>query len=168
MQRKFSMLLVLVLTLSLVFCFAANAWADDAPALPPLPYYGEFSGIVTSIEPWANADGSESEALLVWLENDEGGEATFIVDEATHMLTENELKEGAVVTGYYLRNLPMILIYPPRYHAMLMAVDIAEGSFIKVARFDEDLISDDNTLKLNIGEKNMVVVSPDAGYAARC
>lgn len=126
---------------------------DDALQLP---YYGEFSGMVKAINPKLDSDGNESDVLLVLVENDEGGQANFIIDEVTHMLTENELEVGSKATGYFQNNIPMILIYPPQYAALLMAVDVSEGQFIKVARFNDDLISDDNTLKLNIGENTKI------------
>jgi hypothetical protein len=150
--------LVCVLLLVLTISPAVFAAEDDVPALSSAPYYGEFSGTVKSITSWLDPDGNESKALLVLLENEEGGQASFIVDQATHMLTKNELKEGSRATGYFRNNLPMALIYPPRYNALLLAVDIPQGQFIKVAQFDDELISDDNTLKLNIGEKTAIVL----------
>jgi len=150
--KLFALLCLLLLTLALAPAVFAAA---DGPVVPALPYYGEFSGAVKAVEPWTGG-GYEGEALLVQLENEEGGQANFIVDEVTHMLTENELKAGAQVTGYFLNNQPMILIYPPRYHAMLMVVDVPEGQFIKVGRFDDDLVSDDNSLKLNIGDNTKI------------
>ena len=155
MKIKF-LTLVCVVTLALTVSPVAFA-KEEAPPLPSAPYYGEFFGTVKSVEPW-KVEADESEALLVLLENAEGGQANFIVDEVTYMLTENELKEGAQVTGYYLSSLPIIAIYPPYYQAMLMAVDVPEGQFIKAAQFDADLISDDSTLKLNIDEKTEILL----------
>jgi hypothetical protein len=153
MKIKFLVLMCLIL-LILAVSPAMFALGEDTDT-PPQPYYGEFFGGVKSVEPW-NVEGSASEARLVLLENGEGGQASFIVDDVTHMLTDNELKEGAQVTGYYLAGLPMILIYPPRYQAMLMAVDLPQGQFVKAARFNDELISDDNALKLSIGEKTKI------------
>ncbi|MCL2496189.1 MAG: copper amine oxidase N-terminal domain-containing protein [Clostridiales bacterium] len=152
-MKKLFIVVVSVVALALIAAPAVFAAEDDA-----LPYYGEFSGTVQSIEPWVNADGSESDDIIVLLENKEGAKASFIVSEITYMLTENELKVGAHVSGYYLNNMPLALIYPPRYHAMLLAVDVPDGQFIKVARFNDLLISDDNSLKLNIGENTEIVL----------
>lgn len=149
MKIKF-LALLMVLLLALVIS-PVGAIAEDDTVLPLTSYYGEFSGAVKSMEQW-----EDGEAVIVLLENAEGGEASFIVDETTHMLTENELKEGAQVTGYYLSSLPVILIYPPRYQAAMLAVDVPDGHFVKAARFDEELVSDDNTLKLNIGEQTQI------------
>ena len=156
---KIKLLAVLcMLLLALAVSPAVFATADDAPVAPPLPYYGEFSGTVKSISPWSDPSGGESEAVLVLLENKEGGQASFIVDEVTHMLTDNELKEGSHVTGYFLGSLPVALIYPPRYQAMLMAVDVPESQSVKAARFNDELISDDNSLKLNISDKTEILL----------
>ncbi|MCL1974933.1 MAG: copper amine oxidase N-terminal domain-containing protein [Firmicutes bacterium] len=144
----FLILIFVVTVCPLVFALGE----DETPTLATLPYYGEFSGKVVSLKV------ESANSMLALLENEEGTQASFVVDEVTFMLTENELKEGATATGYYLNSQPNALIYPPRYQAMLMAVDIEEGHFIKAARFDDELISDDKTLKLNIGEDTEILL----------
>jgi len=163
-MKKLFLVLVSVMVLTLVVVPAAFSVDDEtAAAPPPLPYYGSFSGPVVSIDPWAGAGAVGEGALLVQLENAEGGKANFIVDEYTHMLTDQELKVGAEVTGWFLNNMPMILIYPPQYQAMIMAVDVPDGQFIKVARFNNDesgnLLSDDNTLIIKSGENTEIVLN---------
>jgi len=152
-------ILLLVLTVSPTVLAVGD---DDVPSLSALPYYGEFSGLVKSIATWSDPDGIESSALLVLLENKVDGVTTqvnFIVDQSTQMLTDNELKEGSQATGFYRSDVPSPTILPARHHALLLAVNVPEGQFIKAARFDDELISDDKTLKLNIGEKTEIVLN---------
>lgn len=147
----FTLLLALLLALS-----------PGAAALETEPYYVSFSGQVQEIDPYYNMDGSESGKLFVLTKNDTGQLMNFVVDEKTVMLTENELKAGAAVTGYYLGNRPAIMIYPPQMHAEALAVYLPEGQNLKVALFDAEVVSDDGQLKLNIGADTKIELKDGA------
>lgn len=154
MKIRFWALLGLALLALAVLPASFAAAEEETAAVTALPYYGEFSGTVLSV----TQNGGESGAVVVLLENAEGGQAVFTVDETTYMLTDNDIEEGLRATGYFLGSLPVALIYPPRYQAVMMAVDMPEGHFVKAARFDDQLVSDDNSLKLNIGEDTQIVL----------
>lgn len=159
MKKKFFALAIIVV-LTLALAPTVFATTNEPPATPlPGPYYMEFSGRVIEINPYHNVDGSESGKLFVLAQGAEAGMLmNFVVDEQTVMLTEGEIKLGANIVGFYLGNMPMIMIYPPQAHAALLAVNPPEGQNVKAALFDENLTSDDNDLKLNIGENTEIVL----------
>lgn len=93
----------------------------------------------------------------VFVEREDGKTAYLVVSEKTYFATDNELVEGATVTGYFDENLPIIMIYPPQYSAVVIVVEPLEGS-IKVDRFDENLLSLDKMLELNVGDETEVML----------
>lgn len=68
-----------------------------------------------------------------------------------------ELKKGDEVTAYTYANKPMILIYPPQYSPEVVIVQTEETGTAAVGTFDDQLVDEDLSLKLTIGEKTAVV-----------
>lgn len=99
-------------------------------------------------------DGNTDEIVGVFSLSEE----TMIVDQGTgKSIKSSELKEGQKLTGYYRKDMPMLMIYPPRINPELVIIkDEEEKSFIKHSNFDEDLVSVDNFLKLNISEETVI------------
>lgn len=99
-------------------------------------------------------DGSTDDIIGVFSLSEE----TMIVDQGTgETIKSSELKEGQNLTGYYRKDMPMIMIYPPRISPELVIVkDEEEKNFIKHSNFDEELVSVDNLLKLNISEDTII------------
>lgn len=85
-------------------------------------------------------------------------EDTTILDQASkEALESSELKEGQKIIGYYRKDKPMILIYPPMISPDLVIVkEQEEKDFIKYSHFNEELISEDNFLKLNISDETVI------------
>lgn len=122
--------------------------------------YIGFEGVVKEIEQQEGyisvslTDGNTDEVIGVFSLSEE----TMIVDQATkETLKSSELKEGHKLTGYYRKDMPMIMIYPPRISPELVIVKDEEGKdFIKHSNFDEELVSVDNSLKLNISDETVI------------
>ncbi len=93
------------------------------------------------------------------LENEEGMEANLVITKDTYFINDEEIIKGSEVTGYYKAGDMMIMIYPPQYEAVAVLVTNRKQN-IKVDLFDENLISADNTLKLNV-DKNTKIFSKD-------
>jgi hypothetical protein len=111
---------------------------------------------VESIIP-PEADAGFPYQYLVLIEG-EYGPIHFEMDYYTYVLGE-EIQVGDTITGYFLAARPARLIFPPRFHAQL----IVNGEFNNVfidrfndyfyeERLEGELISADNSLKLDIGE----------------
>lgn len=122
--------------------------------------YINFEGIVKEIKTQEGyvsvslTDGKEDEILAVFNISDEA----MIVDQATKkVIKSSELKEGKKLAGYYRKDKPMLMIYPPIINPELVIVkDEEEKDFIKHSNFDKELISADNSLKLNISEETII------------
>ncbi len=93
---------------------------------------------------------------LVLVKNAEEAIANLVVTEGTYMIGGEELKIGQEVTGYYVADAPMIMIYPPQYPAKVIRIENDEQQ-IKIDRFNEELISDDHMLKLNDVSETVIV-----------
>jgi hypothetical protein len=72
---------------------------------------------------------------------------------------------GDIVVGFYDVNTPVPLIYPPQYRAIVMS-RIVPGQNVKVAYFNEQLISSDGTLKLNISPFIQILLVNDQVFTA--
>lgn len=122
--------------------------------------YINFEGVIKEINP-------KEGYVSVSLTNDKEGEIvgvfnisdnTMIVDQSTkESLNSSELKVGQKLSGYYSKDTIMLLIYPPMISPELVIVkDEEEKDFIKHSNFDEELVSVDNSLKLNISAETVI------------
>lgn len=114
--------------------------------------YASFMGTIKGVENFTAIEG----AKIVAVENKEGGPANFIIKEDTFLVDNFDLEIGAEIVGFYDANAPMIMIYPPQYNMEVLA-EQKENQFVKVDIFNEELVSSDNNLKLNISDQTEVV-----------
>ncbi|MEC1722425.1 copper amine oxidase N-terminal domain-containing protein [Schinkia azotoformans] len=85
-------------------------------------------------------------------------EALIFNSSTTEQLKRDSLKEGLLIDAYYDKHKPMLMIYPPRITPEIVIVNDEEKTGnVKVGLFDENLVSLDNDLKLNIGEKTVIL-----------
>jgi len=120
------------------------------------------SGTIAEVSNLYGADGEITEGVRhVRVTSREYGTFIFAVDEHTIFLQGDidaldASAAGLEITGAYDASLPMILPYPPQYNVLFLAIggetDIGR---IFVGRFDEDLISHDNYLRLNLTGGNI-------------
>ena len=125
----------------------------DLNEIAPISYFTSFSGIVKEVN-----EGYFEGQKFVLVESADGQRANLIVSDSTYLVTDNEITVGAEVKGFFRTFGPATLIYPPQYNAAILAVDFEdEVTTIKADRFDENLVSGDQTLKLNIGEDTKII-----------
>ena len=127
-----------------------------------LPNYIEFNGKITSV------DISEGRVSILAENNLEDAldklvahlsEDVIILDEETmDFISKEDLKEGMEVSIYYDKETIMMLSYPPQLgpDAVIVRSDEVDLN-IKIDKFDEELTSEDNSLKLNIDEDVVLV-----------
>ena len=123
----------------------------------PLSYFTSFTGIVRGISEFEDMRGNN---LTVSVENADGQIANLIVTEGTFFINDREITVGAEVTGYFETNAPALMIYPPQFNVRIVSVDIQDEESItniKVDRFDENLVSQDQTLSLNIADDTAII-----------
>lgn len=111
-----------------------------------------FRGTITMIDDfWISEDKKDTGCYkLMSVENEYGNIVNFIVTPATYFVNHVMVRVGDMVTGFYNKNAPVPLIFPPQLHAIVMARD-TQYQNVKVDYFNSQLLSGDGQLKLNIG-----------------
>lgn len=130
---------------------------NTIPEEVKLPNYIEFTGKIKEV--------NSSEGMFTILaENDlenaldklvaHISEDVVLLDEETmDFISMEDLEAGMEVSIYYEKDTIMMLSYPPQLgpDAIIVRSDEVDLN-IKIDKFNEELTSDDNTLKFNIGE----------------
>lgn len=174
-KKVIGLLTATVLSLNTVTAFAADTVnllpvndtvqvTDVKPIKAELPALDEFkfasfTGKVKAISDFEGVAGSK----FVSVESAAGEEANIIIAKDTYVLNNAEITVGTVITGYFNGNAPMIMIYPAQYHAEVVVVDNKDQN-IKVELFDENLISADNFLKLNIADTTEIILQDGTAF----
>lgn len=118
-----------------------------------------FRGKITAINDFYTSSNVEQSGCykLISVENEYGALVNFVVSPTTYFVDNVRVKVGDMVTGFYDGNAPVPLIFPPQYNALVMAKDNPYEN-IKVDFFNNELVSSDNTLKLNIAPSTKVLL----------
>lgn len=120
----------------------------------------KFEGVITEI-----TNDKNQLALTVVAEEDEPITTIFTLDKNVlfyngtnaAQVKKESFQIGQKVEAYYDKNKPMILIYPARITPEILVVhDEDKFNFVKVAKFDHNLISLDRALQLNISKETEI------------
>ncbi|ADK15783.1 MULTISPECIES: hypothetical protein [Clostridium] len=124
--------------------------------------FAAFSGTVTRIEDFSPSPSDVSEGCykLMSLESKDKGPVNFVISPETYFVDHEVVEVGDKVTGFYDANAPAILIYPPQYPAIVIAKNIGYQN-VTVDYFNNQLISSDGNLKLNITLSTKVILTND-------
>ena len=115
-----------------------------------------FSGTVAAIDEFMIGNG-EGCTQLMTVQNDNGDIVNFVVSPTTYFVDQAMVSIGDHVTGYYDGNAPAILIYPPQYPALIVVKESPYQN-VKVGYFDNQLVSSDGQLKLNLSPQTSVIL----------
>jgi hypothetical protein len=128
--------------------------------------FQSFSGFVTMIEDfWINASGEGAGCYkLISVEDGLGTVVNFVVSRATYFIDHVTVRVGDKVTGFYDANAPAPMIFPPQFQAIVMAIDIQYRN-VKVDYFNNQLVSSDNTLKLNLSPYTHIVLENEQSFS---
>src|SRR5690606_40499398 len=96
-------------------------------------------------------------------ENGLGGIVNFVVSPSTFIVDHVALEIGDHVTGYYDGDAPAILIYPPQYPALVM-VKNSPYQNVKVDYFNQQLVSSDGQLQLNISPFTKMLIRNELSF----
>lgn len=108
----------------------------------PSTYYIGITGIIERISPMQ--DSCCNRIISVRTPN---GIINFILSPGTYVVDNTPLRIGMRISAFYDANLPVPLIYPPRYQAAFIS-RTEPGESIMAAYFDENLLSAEDPLKL--------------------
>ena len=142
------------LILSIVCLSIVPALGSEIEQIQPYPFYLSFTGTVSEIEK------VDDVITKVFLENEDGTQAHFMLNEDTYYADDVKIEKNSKITGYYESGRPMILIYPPQYTIDIVTPVYEEG-FVKVDKFDSNLLSKDKQLKLNIADETEILWEND-------
>ena len=121
--------------------------------------YGSFTGkIVEVMQHGVNGLNSDGCSLLVTVEAEENNITNFVVNPSTYVVDFETLEVGMECTFWFALNAPAILIFPPQYTAVA-AARVKEDRQVEVAYFNEELVNDKKTLKLNLPEEQIIYTS---------
>ncbi len=126
---------------------------------PERSQYLRVSGRIKSIEPVGY--GSQQAygcMMLMGVEGENENYVNFMVTPATFVLDYVQLQVGMNAVFYYRADAPAPLIFPPQFSAVVVVPE-QEGRFVYVGNFDEELISADASLQLNMGDAVEVVTT---------
>lgn len=128
--------------------------------------FKSFRGFITMINDfWINESGENLGCYkLMTVEDGYGSIVNFVVSPSTYFVDQVMVRVGDRVTGFYDANAPVPLIFPPQFRAIVMAVDTAYQN-VKVDYFNSNLISSDNTLKLNITPFTNIVLGNGQAFS---
>lgn len=85
-----------------------------------------------------------------------GAEIVYvIVNRDTYIINRELLRIGDEIMVYIDGNAPVPLIYPPQYTAVILAKNVPEYH-VKVSYFNDELISEDHQLQLQIGSQTVI------------
>lgn len=119
-------------------------------------FYRGFTGKVTAIDEYQIITDSKIISVENIASSEYKEEARIIISPNTFVLDNTEINIGDIITGFYDASRPMIMIYPPQYNAEVVVVE-SDKYNVKFDIFNQDLVSTDNFLKLNINEKTELV-----------
>ncbi|MBQ7066246.1 MAG: hypothetical protein IJN92_05455 [Lachnospiraceae bacterium] len=119
--------------------------------------YISFEGTVIEINTFeTNRPRNRGCSMLVTVEDFDGNIANFVVSPDTYVVDMITLYEGLEVIFFYDGNLPVPLIYPPRYQAAIVTQKI-EGINVIAGYFNYILLNQEASLRLNIGSNTQIV-----------
>ena len=120
--------------------------------------FGSFYGIVTKIDDFNTATGKSIGCYkLMTVQNRDGSIVNFVITPTTYFVNHILIRVGDAIIGFYDANAPVPLIYPPQYQAIVVA-RLNLGQNVKVDYFNEQLVSSDGTLKLNIAPYTQIML----------
>ena len=119
--------------------------------------YGSVTGTVVEMMPAANTGrGNKGCMMFVSVEDEDGNLTVFLVTPSTYVLDYVRITNGMKGTFWYDTNAPVPLIFPPQYNAVAVAEEIP-GRNVDVGYYNNSLVNDSQTLKLNLDASTEVV-----------
>lgn len=163
-MKKITPLALSVLLLGTISAYAEQPATEGTEQVEKTGTFNQYRGNITAVE-------ERGDAKLYTAEQD-GNVFNFYVDDKTLVFDEHgnevKLKIGDMISLSIYTDQPMILIYPPQYAPPVVIVEKDDtANSVKVAQFDEDFLSDDGKLKLNLNEESFIINTKGEKVAAK-
>jgi len=137
----------------------------EDPNFDVIAEYFSVTGIVASVE---QRDGF----TRIEIEDADGNPAVLVLSDETVFPFSSDFAVGDEVTGWYLTNAPMIMIWPAEYSVAVLASRMGDDRNIKVDRFfasdissDRYLISQDEMFMFKMDENTEIVLADGQDFS---
>ncbi|MCL2407549.1 MAG: copper amine oxidase N-terminal domain-containing protein [Defluviitaleaceae bacterium] len=155
--------LIASLLAAILFMAAVSSVTTHAAALGSTDYpaFSSFSGTVEAVQAISRTPAGHAVTpgtLRITIINENGGRAIFITTPDAFLADGVNLTVGASLTGWFDTNAPTNRAYPPTYDAIAFTLYAEGPPFVKFDRFDENLLSFDGQLKLNVSEDTPIIL----------
>jgi len=118
------------------------------------PFYTAKTGVVVS-----------NDNTYVTIEDTEGNKTVFIICDDTIFPFSSDIVVGETITGWFLTNAPVPMIYPPQYTAVVLVADAPDYASVRVNLFHtwEDyaegyFVSVDRSFAFQINDSTEVIL----------
>lgn len=112
--------------------------------------FGSVKGVIVDMVP-ARSGGRRGDGCVIFaaVEDMDGNTVNFIIDPSAYVVDFTTLNVGMTCTFWYRTDVPVPLIYPPQYNAVVIAVE-RRGRMIDVSFYNNALLNEEQTLQLNL------------------
>lgn len=132
-----------------------NTANQTVPGIPPLPpRFLRTEGIVSGVSDFDLIGCTK----LFQLYTSNGGVVNFVIPTDCYFLHSYHVRAGARIIVFHRGDVPVPLIYPPRYTAVAVAPPRSH-EIVQLARFDRDLTSEDGSLQLTLTPETEIVLT---------
>jgi hypothetical protein len=126
--------------------------------------FKSFTGTITTISDFTAGQNGEGCYKLFSVVDGDGAQVDFVVTPTTYFVNHSVASVGEQITGYYDGNAPVPMIYPPRYQALVIVKETAFPN-VKVDYFNEQLISRDGRLQLNLSPYTSIALTNNQPFS---
>lgn len=120
-----------------------------------------ISGMIQNVTPVDNTCCQQRVSIRT-----SNGINNFIIGPDTYVIGEVRLRPGMQVTAFYDADLPIPLIFPPQYQAVIIGRRNPQET-IYAGTFNNNLVADDNSLQLNIASTTEVSTANGQRFTCR-
>lgn len=112
--------------------------------------FAAVRGVIVDIVPERAQNGRSDGCILYFaVEDGDGNIVNFMVTPYTFVMDWEPLAVGMEGIFWYRTDAPMVLIYPPRYTAVV-AAPVKAGRMIDVSFYDDALVNEEHMLQLRL------------------
>jgi len=121
--------------------------------------FASYHGVVRSIEDfWTTAQAPDGCFKLMSVTGRNRNSVNFVVSPCTYFVDGEAMRVRDTVVGFYDPNVPVPMIYPPQYRAVVMA-KVTGNRVVFVDHFNSRLISSDGTLQLRVARSTRILLT---------
>lgn len=111
--------------------------------------YLAVAGTIIEMVPTRIGRRMDGCTIFITVEDENGSTVNFILTPETYVVDNVTLSVGMRTTFWYRTDVPVPLIYPPQYRAVV-AAERRNDQMIDVSYYNNALVNEEQTLQLNI------------------